>query len=124
MKTKRQQQQHEASNRYREKNREKINARQKKWREDNKEKFAVMKKRSILKNTYGITLEEYDAILKTQKGGCAICKVKAKILCVDHCHKTGKVRGLLCQLCNRSIGMMKDDISILESAIVYLKSHV
>jgi len=101
-----------------------MNAQGKSWRDKNKIKHALSKKRSILKHTYGITLEEYDAILKTQKGGCAICKVKEKILCVDHCHKTGKVRGLLCHLCNRSIGMMKDDVRILESAIVYLKSHV
>jgi hypothetical protein len=101
-----------------------LNERSKAWRDKNKERHALSKKKSILKHTYGITLKEYEDILKKQNGKCAICKRKEKILCVDHCHKTGKVRGLLCHLCNRSIGMMKDDISILENAIIYIKNYV
>lgn len=105
-------------------------ATQKRWLENNREKFAIIKKKSILKHTYGITLEEYGAILKSQKGVCAICKdaqIKYKNksdLCIDHNHNTNKVRGLLCHACNRALGMLKDDIKILESAISYLKKHV
>lgn len=121
---KRKEQVYKALLKYRTKHRDRINARSRKWREDNKEHFAVLKKKSILKNKYGITLEDYNLILKNQDDGCAVCKRKEKILCVDHCHKTGKVRGLLCHLCNRAIGMMKDDISILQNAIIYLKNNV
>lgn len=96
---------------------------QRDWRKKNATKQATYKRRSILKNTYGLTLEEHDALLKKQEGVCAICKISPAV-CVDHCHKTGKVRGLLCHACNRSIGMLKDDINVLKSAINYLKKHV
>ena len=83
---------------------------------------------------YGITSEQYDEILLKQEGCCAICKkheselkkVGNKIfytLCIDHCHKTGKVRGLLCHECNRSLGLFKDDINILREAVLYLEKN-
>lgn len=103
-------------------------ARQKLWRENNKEKFALIKKNSVLKSTYGITIDEYNVMFKLQKGSCAICKnsqVKnINYLCVDHSHKTNKIRGLLCHTCNRSLGLLKDDIKVLENAINYLKKYV
>lgn len=104
--------------------RKKVNDRCKAWREKNKSRHKLSKKKSILKHKYGITLEYYNEMLLKQNGGCAICRKKETILCVDHCHKTKKARGLLCHLCNRAIGMMKEDIKILESAITYLKLHV
>lgn len=102
---------------------------QRNWRLNNKEKQALSKKKSILKNTYGLSLDDYNNILKTQAGVCAICKKnrpyknKGEFLCVDHNHKTGKTRGLLCHSCNRAIGMLGDDIIILKSAIIYLKKY-
>lgn len=75
---------------------------------------------------YGVTSEKYQEMLDSQNGVCAICKTKPnfdkwkKRFVIDHCHVTGRVRGLLCDPCNRGIGMLKDDPSILENAIKYL----
>ena len=75
---------------------------------------------------YGVTKEKYQEMLDSQNGVCAVCKTKPdfktwkKRLSIDHCHVTGRVRGLLCDPCNRGIGMLKDDPSILENAIKYL----
>ena len=82
-----------------------------------------------LNDLYGITLENYNTMLAQQHGVCKICgkpeKVKfngvTKSLAVDHCHKTGKVRGLLCQACNKALGLFNDDITILQNAINYLQ---
>jgi len=81
-----------------------------------------------LKRAYGIDLKQYEEMFFQQKGCCKICnkhiselnqKIK-KSLSVDHCHTTGKVRGLLCDKCNRGIGLLNDDIDILNNAIKYL----
>ena len=74
------------------------------------------------KNSYGLTIAEYDELLVRQDGKCAICKLPPdkKRLCIDHDHKTGKVRGLLCDRCNLLLGRVYDDCSILSSAIEYL----
>ncbi len=103
--------------------REKINKRQKLWREKNKEKMALMKKKSVLKHQYGLTLEEYQTLLENQDNKCAICSRNSVKLCVDHDHKTGKTRGLLCHACNRAIGLLKENIDILENAIKYVNKH-
>jgi Recombination endonuclease VII len=81
-------------------------------------------RRYRLTHRYGITIEEYDAILAAQDGGCAICKGRRPyLLAVDHCHRTGNVRGLLCKLCNnRLLTSVRDDVSVLERAIDYLLS--
>lgn len=83
-----------------------------------------------LKKQYGIGSKEYKEILERQNGVCAICggkdstvsptTKKYRMLPVDHCHKTGKVRGILCSQCNIGIGSFKDDIERLKSAIRYL----
>ncbi len=74
-----------------------------------------------LKNRYGLTAEEYEAILESQGGGCAICEKTpeeaGKRLSVDHDHETGDVRGLLCQSCNLALGMIEDH---LDAALAYL----
>jgi len=78
-----------------------------------------------LKRKFGITPEQYQAIYEAQNGKCAICQRatgKIKKLAVDHDHKTGKIRGLLCSVCNRMIlGSLRDDIEALQRAIDYLK---
>jgi hypothetical protein len=86
-----------------------------------------------LKRNFGITREDFNNMMESQKGVCDICKKpesrknqvtgKIKHLCVDHCHTTGKIRGLLCFKCNSAIGKLKDSIPILENAITYLKKH-
>ena len=86
-----------------------------------------------LKILYGLTEEDYEDMLKEQGGVCAICKQEEtaksnagypKNLAVDHCHNTGKVRGLLCHNCNIAIGKLKDDVGLLESALKYLKEKL
>ena len=77
---------------------------------------------------YGLTLEQYDALLTEQNGVCAICKKSEtasikKNMCIDHDHKTGKVRQLLCDKCNRGIGYFNESIDVLEQAVLYLKKH-
>lgn len=72
-------------------------------------------------------MDDYNRMLKEQDGVCAICKSddpkspeRVGYWYVDHCHTTGKVRGLLCNSCNRGVGLLGDDISNLERAILYL----
>lgn len=82
---------------------------------------------------FGLNEEQYAKILLRQNNGCAICNTgtghysKSNIKCrlaVDHDHKTGKVRGLLCNSCNRALGLLKDSITNLQSAVVYLKENI
>ena len=79
-----------------------------------------------LKSVYGITLEDYKVMYREQEGKCAICGTHCpdhgKLgLVVDHCHKKGHVRKLLCTHCNKGIGQFKEDPEILAKAIEYLK---
>jgi hypothetical protein len=93
-------------------------------------KCAKILKNGWLKRLYGITLNQYNELLESQNGACAICgkretatgtySNKIRSLAVDHNHVTGKIRGLLCYDCNTSLGKFKDNIKILQSAINYL----
>lgn len=85
-----------------------------------------VEKRSQLRTKYGMTLEEYEELLKQQNDVCAICKnpcSRSKTLSVDHCHKTDKNRGLLCNSCNNGLGFFKDTLEYLREAIKYLENH-
>ena len=117
----------------------------KKYREANpevhRERVRISRKRAIakdpdhykkqdLKRAYGITLDWYNETLKNQNYCCAICfkhesqnttrNGKPLKLSVDHCHDTGTIRGILCNNCNRAIGMLNHNPTILTSAIQYL----
>lgn len=76
---------------------------------------------------FGITLEEYDKIFSAQNQMCALCGIRQdklrKKLAVDHCHKTGKVRALLCGNCNRGLGFFKDSVDLLNKATNYVIRH-
>ncbi|HEY1389714.1 MAG TPA: endonuclease VII domain-containing protein [Ktedonobacterales bacterium] len=74
-----------------------------------------------MKYQYGITIEQYHAMHARQGGRCAICGTSEEKLVVDHNHKTGQVRELLCHLCNAMIGCAREDIAILTSAVAYLQ---
>jgi len=86
---------------------------------------------SQYKISYGITLAQYNERLENQNGVCAICSKpetadkfgKPRRLSVDHCHKSGAVRGLLCMNCNHMIGKAKDSTAILMRAISYLSEE-
>lgn len=92
------------------------------WRLKNPEKAKIVKRRSVLKHKYGITLEDYQDLLTKQNSKCAICKREIG-LCIDHDHKTGKTRGLLCHACNRAIGLLKENEEILKNAIYYINKY-
>jgi len=119
------------------------------WAKDNPERakqhqkdfYYKHKERMQLKRTkrglkkYGLTLIDYDTMLTAQDFRCKICgttnpngpddsTARKTRFSVDHCHTTGKVRGLLCTKCNTGIGMFGDDMSLLASAISYLKDHI
>jgi hypothetical protein len=69
---------------------------------------------------YGLTLAEYRALQARQGNVCAICRKRARVLCIDHCHLTGRVRGLLCPKCNSALGFCDDDPQLLRAALAYL----
>jgi DNA repair exonuclease SbcCD ATPase subunit len=109
---------------YRIANRDKLNeiAKSKRTPEKNK-KYAI-------KSTYGLTLEQYNSMLNQTGGKCPICDVEfkrkgdggGKHPCVDHCHKTGKVRGIICSKCNAGIGNLNDNIQRIRKAADWLES--
>jgi len=98
-------------------------ARVKKRHQENPERT----KNNDLKRLYGITLDEHTKMYEEQNSVCAICKSggdgKWKKLCVDHDHKTGKVRQLLCRNCNMVLGQVGDNTNLLEEMIKYLQKH-
>lgn len=91
-----------------------------------KEEYRLRNLRYNLKYNYNITLEDYNLLLEAQNGLCVICnqppiKGNGDRLHVDHCHKTKKVRGLLCSPCNQGLGLFQDSYEILLTASNYLK---
>lgn len=95
----------------------------------NTTKCKKCQKEDIRYRTFGITELEFDFILQLQNYECAVCRIhldKYKLqgyrdtFAVDHCHSTGRIRGLLCDGCNRGLGLFKENISSLENAIKYL----
>lgn len=90
----------------------------------NSSKRKQMIKNGDLIRNFNITLDDYNKIFVDQEGCCAICKSHQSefklSLSVDHCHETGKIRGLLCGNCNMALGLLKDNILNLEEAIKYL----
>lgn len=108
---------------YRKKHKDKINERARIYTKKSPE----VRKAYNLKKNFNMTLEDYDKMLKNQNYCCHICLKHennfSKKLAVDHCHATGKVRGLLCDICNRSLGLFKDSVELLQNAIDYLTKN-
>lgn len=93
------------------------------WTEKQKQKRVLYSRRHAMKQ-YGMTLEEYDVRFQQQKGLCAICQQPDdKMLSVDHCHRSGNVRQLLCRRCNLVLGSVNDDVALLYQLISYLERH-
>jgi hypothetical protein len=91
-----------------------------------------LRKEELLKQKYKISLEDYERLMVSQGGVCAICgnpesvvhqNGEVRSLSVDHNHKTEAIRGLLCGKCNRGLGYFQDDSKLLIKAIKYLKDH-
>jgi hypothetical protein len=128
----------EWSKKYCEKNKAAISIRARERRLANIEKYKererragkknpIIRKRAQLKRDYNITLDDYNNMLMAQNNSCAICgmpqnKLK-KNLCIDHNHKTGEIRALLCHSCNLILGNCFESISVLERAIEYLNKY-
>jgi len=90
-----------------------------------KDRDPLVSKKSELKRLYGITFENYLQMFVDQGEVCAICKESCqtkKSLSVDHDHESGKVRGLLCNRCNRALGMFRDNPTILNRAAEYINT--
>lgn len=107
----------------------------KQWRLDNLEhdknrnreywiKNPILRLTYRLNKEYNITLKRYEEMLQAQDNKCAVCKINFSELkrkpCVDHCHKTGVVRGLLCHKCNVSIGLLNEDFGTVLNLVKYL----
>ena len=107
---------------YKKVNKEKIKQDRVAYRELKKEHIKEVVRANKLRNRYGITPEDFDLMVKQQHGKCAICKQKEK-LTIDHCHSSGKVRGLLCGNCNRGLGLFKDNLTAIKNAGRYIKKY-
>ena len=93
------------------------------YREKQENAQRLRNRRKSKLEVYGITLEDYNAMLVRQGGVCEICKKqRPETLCIDHCHSTGKVRGLLCRNCNSALGFYEDDPRVTRAATVYLEA--
>jgi len=111
-------------------NRPEVKKRSAEWAKDYWKRMYTPKTKlnERLKNTYDITLAEYEKIVEKQNGVCAICQkannVKGQRLGVDHDHKTGKIRGLLCNHCNKGISGFRDNPTLLSRAVTYLRKEL
>jgi hypothetical protein len=95
------------------------------WRARSKHKLKLYRRTAQLKK-YKLTIIQFNAMLRKQRGRCALCKQKfaeGDKPVVDHCHLTGVVRGLLHNKCNRGLGLLGDTVHGLQAAILYLKAH-
>lgn len=126
------------SKKYYYKNKEKIQKRMNKYSSEHREQKREYAKTWYIKNkdrkkeyhirkAFGIDISKYNIILKNQNNKCAICDIDNnnlnRSLVIDHCHKTGKIRGLLCGRCNLMLGNIKDNKNILKKMIKYLNSN-
>ena len=122
---------------YRAKNRKKLDAYKRSWEEANPDLVSIQRARSRIKKMnakingalrlhYGITIDAYNALAEKQGGVCAICgelnvTARSNRLVVDHNHKTGKLRGLLCFRCNCGLGYFRENHRFMTAAQEYLK---
>lgn len=94
-------------------------ARLSRWRKANPEKRRAQK----LRQHFGLTPEQFAEMLHVQGNACAICRKPSSDYCVDHCHSTDRVRGILCRRCNVGLGQFRDDPTRLLEAASYLEIH-
>ena len=122
-----------AQKKYREANKDKVRERHREYCQKNRKKLAEKTKEyyrgnkskmfeARLKQRFGLTLTVYNRLLAEQDGKCAICQEPFIITPrVDHNHRTGEVRGLLCRLCNTGLGHFRENKELLKAAVIYLK---
>jgi len=117
---------------YYQKNKEKARINGANWKKNNQDKIRLKNRKLQIKNSYGLSWEEYLSLYEKANGHCEICGTSLKILaekfeqnstaCVDHCHTTGEVRGILCRSCNVALGHLKDNKVLAWNAYKYLES--
>lgn len=93
------------------------------WRLKNRERRLAKMREIHLRNKFGLTPHEYDGILESQDGACALCRAAPTTgisLHVDHDHGTGEIRGLLCVRCNNALGLFREDLDLLKGAARYV----
>lgn len=111
-------------------NKKKSSEYSKKWRSKNPEKVKEQDRRHHLRTEYGLTPDQYDEMVSNQGGRCLVCleipmgKRGYSTLHVDHCHLTGRVRGLLCGRCNTALGSLRESEEITQNLVWYIQKHV
>lgn len=114
---------------WKQKNRDKVRGYEQKTRMQPGQK--EKRRKYMLVHQYGLTFEAFQSLLQIQKGHCAICQTALALFedanhkqaWVDHCHETGKIRGLLCSKCNTALGQFNDDSNLIRSALNYLEQR-
>ena len=98
----------------------------KRYRQERPVQSSEYSRRHSLKKNYGITAQQWDEMFTRQNGCCLLCgePSTSRRLDVDHCHDTGRVRGLLCSGCNAGIALLKHDPVLLAKAIAYLSGEL
>jgi hypothetical protein len=95
------------------------------WKSNGGKRCPIKLREYQLKTNYGISIQQFEDLFDSQDRSCKICKTKnisGKNWHVDHSHKHGKIRGILCSKCNQALGMVYDDIEILKNMIKYLEA--
>ena len=103
------------------------NTRSRVWQKSNPERVKKIMRKHDLKRAFGLTPEGFDEMLDRQNGGCEICKHKFSDLRrprIDHCHKSGKVRALLCNGCNFALGHAQENPVTLRAMAAYVERHL
>jgi AAA domain-containing protein/recombination endonuclease VII/Homeodomain-like domain-containing protein len=90
-------------------------------REAERERARLSSRKRVFETVYGITFDDFDAMVARQGGLCILCAKRPALLCVDHCHETSRVRALLCGNCNSMLGFSGDDPELLDDGAFYLR---
>ncbi len=99
-----------------------VRVRSRDYRKSNPVECAASARNSMLKREYGLDSTQYETMLEQQQGGCRVCGQvdHDRRLAVDHDHRTGEIRGLLCKRCNLVLGKVDDDLTLLKALSDYL----
>ena len=114
--------QKEYHKRYQKENKTRLKQQRQQYYQDNIKYYKTVNKKNRLLREYGISLNKYHNMLQQQDCRCAICNKRNKQLVIDHNHKTGKIKGLLCNKCNSGIGFLQDSVHIINKARIYLQN--
>lgn len=100
-----------------------MRAKSKAWQQANPERTILHSRRAYLKRAFGMTLEEYDEMCAKVGHACEACGGNEDVLCIDHDHSTGEIRGILCADCNKALGFARDNPKALAGLLHYLMSR-